>query len=235
MYQWIDCGDYWELVAPQGHQIWKDGRRGRVTTSVSSGLSGDSRFKTPEEQGKIIAGAIEEYFTPDEVARMSHGTTHEPICRNWYSDLIQKKIIERGLIVPKWDYRLGASIDGEIINADGTSDTIIEIKCPVKMYRPLEQYMDQKKNGWVPPANYYNHIWKNHLIQCMHAMACTGKKFCVYIVYSTSDCSIFVQKIPFDPDFWANHYPKLITNYNQYVVPHLKEDLIMPPACLRLN
>ena len=226
MYQWRDCGNYWELVAPQGDQIWKDGRIGRVTTSVSAGLSGDSRFKTPEEQGKIIAGAIEEYFTPDEEARMNWGTTTEPIARQWYAEKIQRKIIERGLIVPKWDYRLGASIDGEI---EGT-DTIIEIKCPVKMYYPLEQYIDQKNNGWIPPPNYYNHIWKNHLIQCMHAMAITGKKFCVYIVYSTSDCAIFVQKIPFDPEFWAQHYSKIIENYNKYVVPYLKTNLIQPPS-----
>jgi len=225
-YVWIDRGNYWELKAPQGDPIWLDGRRGRITSSVSGAMADISRFKTAEEQGLIIAGIKEEYFTEEELARMGHGSKTEPFARNWYEGVINTKIIERGLIVPKWDPTLGASIDGEI---SGTDD-IIEIKCPVNMYYPLEQYTDQINNGsWYPAPGYNRHIWPTHYAQCQHAMACTGKKNCVYIVYSTNDSKVFTQKIPFDPVYWEEHYNKIKENYNKYIKPYLSTEYpIMP-------
>ena len=93
MYRWVDCGQYWELKAPQGSDIWLAGRKGRVTTSVSGSLAGKSIFKTPEEQGAIIAGVVEEHFTEEELARMNHGTDFEPLARKWYSEYSKQKII----------------------------------------------------------------------------------------------------------------------------------------------
>ena len=216
-YQWIDHGNYWELKAPQGDDIWKEGRMGRVTTSVSGALVGNSIFKTPEEQGLIIAGVKEEVFTPEAIERMAHGTSTEIPARMWYQSTINNPIVERGLIVPKWDPTLGASVDGDIIDTEG----IIEIKCPMSMYYPLEQYMEQLKTGWVPPSNYFKHMWSTHYDQIQHALAVMGKKYCVYIVYCTTESKVFTQKIPFDPEYWAQHYQKLKENYAKYVQPHL--------------
>ena len=228
---WIDHGTYWELSAPQGDDIWLKGRKGRTTTSVSGAMANRSRFKTAEEQGKIIAGVVEEYFTPEETERMGHGTDTEPIARNWYSGYSGYKIEERGLVIPKWDLTIGASIDGDIIGTDG----IIEIKCPLNMYYPLEQYMDQLKTGWVPRPDYYKHIYPTHFDQMIHAMAVTGKKWCMYIVYSTMDKSVFTQKIPFNQEYWDNHYKIITNNYNKYVKPYLNNNPnnkypIMPPT-----
>lgn len=214
---WIDHGDYWELSAPQGDDLWLEGRKGRITTSVSGAMVGISKFKTPEEQGKIIAGIVEEEFTEDEIERMSHGTNNEGPCREWYSNVIGKEIREMGLVVPKWDMQIGASVDGVIVGTEG----IIEIKCPVRMYYPLEQYMDQKQTGWIPGPKYFKHIWPTHLSQMYHAMAVMGKKYCVYIVYSTVDKTVFTQTIPFDPDYWNDHYAILKENYDTYVNPYL--------------
>lgn len=225
-YQWIDHGNYWELQAPQGDQIWLDGRFGRTTTAVSGAMAHRSRFKTAEQQGKIIAGIETENFTQEQLDRMGHGTNTEPEARDWYVNLSKYTIVERGLIVPKWDMTLGASVDGDIIGTDG----IIEIKCPVKMYRPLEQYLDQQKAGWKPPKGYYKHIWKTHFDQMQHAMAVMNKKWCVYIVYCTTDRKIFTQKIPFDPEYWANHYAVISESYHRYVKPYLDGRYpIMPP------
>ena len=159
--KWIDHGTYLEYSAPQGDDAWLEGRKGRTTTSVSGAMANRSRFKTAEEQGRIIAGVYKEEFTPEAIERMAHGTNTEAEARNWYSKICGHNIEERGLIVPKWDCTIGASIDGDIIGTDG----IIEIKCPIKMYYPLEQYMDQKKSGWSPPSNYYKHIWPTHFDQ----------------------------------------------------------------------
>lgn len=224
---WIDHGKYWELEFPQGTDGWLEGRLGRITTSVSGAMAGRSKFKTPEEQGKIIAGALEEHFTKDELERMSHGNNTEPECRAWYESTISHKIIERGLIVPKWDPTLGASVDGDIVG----TDCIIEIKCPVRMYYPLEQYMDQMSTGWKPRPDYFKHIWTTHYSQVQHAMAVMGKKYCIYIVYSTTECKVFTQKIPFDPVYWEQHYKILKENYSKYVDPYLNGKYpIMPPS-----
>lgn len=226
-YQWIDHGLYWELQAPQGDDIWLKGRLGRETTSVSGAMAGRSKFKTAEEQGKIIAGIEVEEFTTAELERMNHGTNTEPEARDWYETTIPHQIVERGLIVPKWDLTLGASVDGDIIGTDG----IIEIKCPVRMYYPLEQYMDQISTGWVPRPDYFKHIWPTHYDQMQHAMAVMGKKWCMYIVYCKADSKIFTQKIPFDEVYWGNHYKIIKDNYRKYVEPYLDGTYpLMPPS-----
>lgn len=227
-YQWIDHGTYWELKAPQGDDIWLKGRMGRITTSVSGAMANRSKFKTAEEQGQIIAGVVEEKFTAAELERMGHGTDTEPEARNWFGTTIPNPITERGLIVPKWDPTLGASVDGDIIGTDG----IIEIKCPVSMYYPLEQYMDQRSIGWVPRADYFKHIWSTHYDQMQHAMAVMGKKYCIYIVYCTTESKVFTQKIDFDPVYWENHYRVIKENYKKYIEPYLDGRYpIMPPGC----
>jgi predicted phage-related endonuclease len=224
---WVDHGKYWELTAPQGTDLWKEGRERRVTTSVSGALAGRSKFKTPEEQGLIIAGLKEEIFTEEQLELMGHGTKLEPEARKWCIQYLNKNIVEKGLIVPKFDPFLGASIDGDIEGTDG----IIEIKCPKWMYGPLSQYMDQKTIGkWTPPPGYYKHIWPTHYDQIQHALAVTGKNWCMYIVYSTSDKKIFTQKIPFDPKYWESHYKILRENYKKYVAPHLNGTLPLMPT-----
>lgn len=215
--KWVDCGSCWEHTAPQGDPDWKLARLGRVTTSVSGAMAGRSTFKTPEEQGKYIAGYEKESFSQKAIERMDHGNDTEPEARDWYAKYTGYTIVERGLIVPKQDLTLGASIDGDVINTDG----IIEIKCPLTMYYPLKKYMDQIKTGWKPPPNYHKHIWPTHYAQMQHAMAVTGKKWCTYIVYCTTDGSIFTQKIDFNQDYWNDHYITIKNNYERYVKPYL--------------
>jgi putative phage-type endonuclease len=223
--QWVDHGNYWEHKAPQGTQEWLDVRVGRITTSVSGAMSGVSNFKSPEEQGLIIANVKREEFSKKSIAAMDHGTKTEPIARDWYANMTGYTIVERGLIVPKWDLKLGASVDGDIVGTDG----IIEIKCPLKMYGPLKKYMDMVKSGWKPKEGYYDHIWKTHLAQMQHAMRVMGKKWCTYIVYSTYDGSVFTQKIPFDPIYWEKHYKTIMKNYEKYIKPHISDNSLIQP------
>lgn len=213
--QWKNEKYYWEHLSRQGSQEWLNARKGRVTGSVAGALVGRSRFKTPEDQGLIIAGVVTETFNGnDEI--MQHGTLTEPFARDWFAKKYNYNIVERGLIVPKWDPTLGASVDGDILNTDG----IIEIKCPLKMYKPIQIYMDHKANGIH--IDGYNHIWKTHYDQMQLGMVVMNKKWCEYIVYCTPYSSVFTQKIPFDKDYWEKSlYPKIKTNYKKLVLPHL--------------
>lgn len=215
---WRDHGPYWEHLAPQGDEEWLKVKVGRASTSVSGALVGKSSFETAEEAGQYLAGYKEKEFSEKSKYVMSHGTNTEPEARNWYCNTYKCDVVERGLIVPKWDPTLGASVDGDVIGTDG----IIEIKCPLKMYGPIKRYMDHISNGWKPPKNYYDHIWSTHFSQVQHGMAVMGKKWCDYVVYCTTDGSIFTQRIPFIEEYWVQHYAKLKENYSKYVVPYLK-------------
>ena len=215
MSDWIDRGSYFEHNAPQGSQKWLDARIGRVTGSESGALAGLSNFKTAEKTGKTICGLEENNLNIDI---MAHGTKTEPIARRWYEKTFKCKVIERGLCVPKSDYRIGASVDGEIEGEDG----ILEIKCPQKMYKPLQIYNENVKSGWKVPINYHDHIFPSHYCQMLQGMHVLNKKFCDYVVYCTSTGEVFTQRIPFNKVYWDHHYSILKRNYSLYVSPHLK-------------
>lgn len=215
---WVDRGYYYEHSAPQGSEDWLKARIGRCNGSDSGSLSGQSRFDTAEQTGKYIAGIESKVFSDQSQEVMKHGHVTEPIARQWYENKYQCKVVERGLCIPKNIDIIGASVDGDILETDG----ILEIKAPKKMYKPILNYMNMKENGWLPPENYYDHIWNSHLCQMMQGMKVLNKKYCDYVVYSTEDSKIFVQRVHFDPVFWGNHYSILSKNYKTYVEPYLK-------------
>jgi len=221
---WINRTHYWEHTAPQDDPDWLRARIFKTTTSTSAGMAGRSTFKTVLEQAAIISGN-EEFFDEESIKLMNHGKKFESKARNWYANKTGYNIIERGLCVPHWDFRLGASVDGDIENTDG----IIEIKCPSKMYAPLQQYIDQVGIGWKPPKNYYEHIYPSHFDQMQQGMKILGKKWCEYIVYSVSDGAIFTQTIPFNETYWNNHYKIISANYEKYVRPHVNNSNVLPP------
>lgn len=223
MSEWIDCGNYWEYTAPQRDTEgnWARARLRRITASNAGAAAGHSHFKKDlREVALVIAGIKQEDFSEKSKYVMQHGTDTEPQCRDWYCQVTGYKVRERGLIVPKWDVFLGASVDGDIEGTDG----LIEIKCPLTMYKPLQNYTQMIAAGWQPPLGYHEHIWPTHYDQMMQCMAVMGKKWCDYIVYCTEDRSVFTQKIPFDPNYWSHVlYPKLNDFKKNHLFPLLTD------------
>ena len=217
--EWIDRGRYWESFHKQGTEKWKEARIGRNTSSTTGALAGKSSFKTPEEIGQIIAGVKVEEFSKKNLAYINHGSAWEKFVRDYFAKQNNLDILERGLCVLKSDITLGASVDGDIIGTDGC----IEIKCPQKMYRGILSYTENVEHGWVPPADYYEHILPTHLHQCYQNSWVLGKKYCVYIVNCTFTGQIFTQKISFSQKYWDEVYPIIKKNYELYVRPHLKK------------
>ena len=214
---WVDRGAYYEFTAPQKSQEWLNARIGRVNGSNTGALAGKSSFKTPEQIGKIIAGVEIEHFEEKNIIAMTHGNLTENSARRWYEETYNCKVIERGLAVPKSDYRIGGSIDGEIVG----TNSLLEIKCPKSMYKPILSYMDAKSHGWIPPANYYNHIFESHMAQMQQCMFVLQKTSCEYIIFATDDAKVFTQTIPFLPEYWKEHYSVISENYEKYVKPYL--------------
>lgn len=93
-----------------------------------------------------------------ENRHMRWGTEFEPVARREYETLSGNLVDETGFWVhPEYDW-LGASPDG-LIDADG----LLEIKCP----------------GKLPTA-----IPLHHRIQMLIQLACTGRKWCDYFVFT---------------------------------------------------
>ena len=217
--KWVDRGKYVEFTAPQKSESWLQARIGIVTSTTGSALAGKSSFKTPEQIGKIIAGVETEVFSERSLEHMKRGNDNETPTRIWFEKTYNCKVLERGLCISKSDPLIGGSVDGDIVGTDGC----IEIKCPEKMYKGILSYTENVEHGWVPPADYYEHILPTHLHQCMQNSWVLGKKYCIYIVNCISTGQIFTQKIPFSQKYWDEVYPIIKKNYELYVRPHLKK------------
>ena len=174
---WKEYDNYWEHIAKQGTDEWKNARIGRITASKCGAMSNHSNFATPEEIGLIISGKVVENFKPQNILAMEHGMKYESKAREFYERKYNCKVLERGLCVPKNSIWLGASVDGDVRGSDG----IIEIKCPKSMYKPIVRYVEHKNNGII--HRDYNHIWKTHYDQMILGRAVLNKKFCDYIFY----------------------------------------------------
>lgn len=198
---WEDKGNYYLSTAPQRSEVWLEQRKDKLTASNFGYAIKDGKFKTMQELALDISGVCKQEFTNEAMIAMNHGTDYEPMARDWYMKNYNVEVEELGLAIPKWDSRIGGSVDGDVINTTG----IIEIKCPKTMYYPLI-----KKMNTPGPTIDYKHIWEGHYCQMQGCMAIMGKEWCDYIVYATESNKIYVERIPFDSNFWNNElYPKI--------------------------
>lgn len=243
---WKDCGRFWTNTAPQGSIDWLAARKGlipmreivgkdyktkstttdgilicsRVTGSNFGSAVGVSKFTTPEELALYVSGLQEQKFTEESLKNMAHGTAYEPIAREWYQSTTGSEVEEVGLVVPKWNLHLGSSVDGIVKGEKG----ILEIKCPKKMYGPLSNHIYHLDKGWTPPNKYYHeHIWDTHYAQMQGGMAILDKEWCDYIVYSTSDCRVYTERILFNKNYWEMWlYPSLQSFLHTNLFPLLE-------------
>lgn len=215
--KWKDGGHFYLYDCEQREEDWKLVRIGRPSGSNIGYLldHGNPKFSTKEETVDIITYRKKKIFSVKSLEVMDHGTEMEPIARKWYEDKYGVNVTEYGFAVPKWDKRLGVSVDG-VVGDDG----IIEIKCPKKMYHPLKNFIFNNNNTSVIPAGH-DHIWSTHYDQMMLGMAVMGKKWCDYIVYSTDDNLVFDQKIYFDAEYWKEMYKNVTKILDDNITPLL--------------
>jgi len=248
--EWISRGSCLINLAKQGTPPWEHARKGnipvhyltniflslcspsistnktvntRVTGSNYGAAAGRSRFSTPRELALEISGVRKKIFSEESKKNMAHGTKHEPNARRWYEEHFGVEVEEIGLAVPKWNFHLGASVDGIVKGQKG----IIEIKCPKKMYKPLQDHIKLRESGWKPKTKYYrSHIWPTHYDQMQGGMAVLNMDWCDYIVYSTSDKEVYYERVHFNAKYWTEClYPSLENFLNKELFP-LLEDII---------
>lgn len=214
--QWMDCNTYWLNTSPQGSDEWHNQRKYRVTASNFGAALGQSSYCSMIELAMDITKLKPKSFPNRGKLVKQHGIVTEPEARDWYSSSRGVEVVEVGLAVPKWEPRIGASLDGDVVGTDG----IIEIKSPLQMYDPLNEHMRKINAGWRPPPFYHSHIWDTHYAQMQGGMKITNKKWCDYIVYAKQSNRVYVERIPFNEKYWEEElWPGLQTFLDTYMEP----------------
>lgn len=216
---WKDCGSYYLNTAIQGSDEWHLNRKNRLTASnIGAALGyGYNKASGIMETALSITNIKEKQFTTSSKFAMQHGVVTEPIARAWYSVSRDVEIREVGLAVPKWEPRIGASLDGDIIGTDG----IIEIKAPINMYEPLILHIRKIELGWIPEPGYHAHIHTSHYMQMQTSMKVTNKVWCDYIVYATGSDLVYVERVYFNQMYWDSIIWPGITYFLDYIMEPL--------------
>jgi len=167
-----------------------------LTASDFGAAINKSNYQTPLDIAMEITNSKD--YSKYNKSNPPHGIVTEPKARDWYRRTRNIKVIEVGLAVPKWEPRIGASIDGDIIGTEG----IIEIKCPEEMYDSLITHMNKINTGWRPPPFYHEHIRDSHYAQMQGGMKIVNKQWCDYIVYATGSNLSYVERVYFNQKYW---------------------------------
>lgn len=221
--KWIDMGNYWLLDSPQKSDIWKNARLKLLTASnIGYAIGLAPHFKKPEEIAEPIRKGLEKYTDNEHTRR---GIEREP--QNCHFYRVQKKcrVKHIGLCVPKWDTRIGGSVDGlpefiikKIINENNgavveykryeDSEGVVEYKSPEFMYTEIVNYVRSSNK----PDNY-EHIEITHRVQMMSNMRILKRKWTDYSVYVPDFNDIeeepiegFIQRYPYDQEEWNSIY-----------------------------
>ena len=205
---WVDRGNYFLSNHPQGSAPWFFCRCFRLTASSMGAAADMNKFENKYQLALTLTKILIKEFPPDAKIRMAHGTKMEPVARDKYLAVRPgTQVEELGLAVPKWDSRIGASVDGDVLNSRG----IIEIKCPMKMYWPMKKFYERcKDQGYQPSLLEHDHITDYYYVQMQANMKILEKDWCDYIIFATDDNKMCINRVAFNPDFWDNVlYPRL--------------------------
>lgn len=221
--EWEERDSFFILKSAQLTEDWHKFRTMRITSSRIGSLVGHNKFTSSKKIALEMACIEKPHFTVNQELLMSRGSRLEGHVRDWYSKMIDKPINTVSLIVPKWDKRFGASVDGVI---GDNMDEICEIKVPSKMYIPLKYRELQKFEGLKFDEYDHSHIWDSHYDQMQLGMAVTGAKFCHYIIYVPSfdnekiPLEYYTEIIPFNQKYWEELYKEAVRVYEDIKTPH---------------
>lgn len=215
------------FTADQGSEEWKKQRKGIITASNIAKVTGDASYcnDSKQELALKLTGLVEEKFDHLAVERMGKGTFYEPFVRDLLSKKINKPIIERGLAVWKENPIFGASVDGLIIEDDGSIKRGVEIKCPETMYRPI-------KNSAVMgyKFNERRDIYDSHFFQMLLNSVVLNLDKMVYVVYAHSSGDLFTHEIDmreYKKTLFQDYIrPKVEVFYDKYMLPLILEHKI---------
>ena len=183
----------------QRSEEWFKARKHKLTGSNTGAALGVNPWKTPDD---LIRQMVREYHGAEsEFAgniATEYGRLHEPLASMDYMAKTGNMVQECGFYVhPEHDW-LGASPDG-LIDEDG----LTEIKCPFG-----------QRNA-KPPVFKTCADQPHYFAQVQTEMACTGRKWTDFYQWTKNGDD--VERVEFDPQWWADSLPVLLEFYHRYI------------------
>lgn len=155
---------------------WFEERQKRMTAS----RFGDICKATDRRNMEALAVSFLSAKTLNTAA-VKHGKKYETVALEQFERENGQKTLKCGLFVnPKIPY-LGASPDGII------DDTVVEVKCPFSAKNELISpqtvpYLKLDSDGCLTLSRTHNYFY-----QVQGQMFCSGRKQCLFLVYTTKD------------------------------------------------
>lgn len=187
-----------EIVHDQRSDAWFEARKEMLTGSrIAASLGIDPRTSQNDLLLKSIGLGTptpENSFTR---AALDWGIEHEPHAIAAYEELSGEKVEKFSLVRHEKVPWLGGSPDGIVLTKTGKL-LLIETKCPWK-----------RKIVYGKVPEYY-------LPQLYVNMRCAKIHEAVYIEYVPGQ-ELNVVHVPFDNQWWAENWPKLVRYWNRYL------------------
>lgn len=223
--EWIDFGNYWHFKIEQRLPDWFKVRINRVGGSSVASAVGDG-YDNPDQTALYISGKMKKKFDDFGLINIQRGIDNEDNAIEKYEEQYGFKVKEMGTCIPKFDRRIGVSVDGVVYEKGSDeeyyeSDGIIEVKCPIRIYRDLVDRMEYGDDYEDPN---YEHIKPAHYAQMQLGMAVLNKNWADYIVYQIpkkTECGfLYVERIPFNKKYWSEYlYPGVCHFYKYCLFP----------------
>lgn len=197
--QFLQSDGYFLSTYPQGSDEWKKLRGGLLTASKFRRCRNlDPRSNIDQ----LICDIKNKTDSTEPNYIMQLGNFYESYARQWYSDTYKYVVKEVGLAIPTWDTRIGASSDGIVYDPNDLTKPIgiIEIKSPAYIYDKLDANYRRYTSG--KQSNTTNHIKPEHYDQMQGNMAILQLPFCDYITFSYEDKKVYIERIPYDKQYW---------------------------------
>lgn len=183
----------------QRSEEWFKARHHKLTGSEVGAALGMNPWKTPED---LIRQMVRAYHGAEREFKgnpaTEYGKLHEPLAVMDYTAKTGNMVDECGFFAHPEHEWLGASPDG-LIDDDGLS----EVKCPFG------------QRNKMPPEFKTAEEQPHYFAQMQTEMACTGRSWCDFYQWSKTGDS--VERVTFDPEWWAQHLPAMKAFYNWYL------------------
>lgn len=178
---------------------WYAARLGKVTASRVADLMAKTKTGYSTSRENYLSQLVLERITGTKAesfnnAAMQWGTEQEPFARAAYEAAQDVMVEEQGFAPHPTIEMAGASPDG-LVGDDG----LVEIKCP-NTSTMIETLLTEKV-----PAKY--------LAQMQFQMACTGRKWCDYVVFDPrmpAKAQLFIKRVNRDDKFIAEMEAEIV-------------------------
>jgi hypothetical protein len=224
-----------QICKEQGSDEWRLNRRLRITASVCHRIA---HLKSESAVSNYIYGHLWETKIVTTKG-MTHGIESEPLARAQYFREAQAiyanyNVIETGLWVCAQDPELACSPDGLVYDPSLKDHQLgvyglLEIKCPLILHdKNIKDFNEilttkQKQSFCLKKTCEGITLKRSHsfFYQVQMQLGVTGLKWCDFVVWTNK--GYIVERVHFDPTFWAPVKAQLVKFHHQTLCPEVFE------------